>query len=70
MEAAAAAAERTHVRIPPDTLPSPPLSLPLSHWKRDPPCLAFFGDSHMMQHGWVIQELAREYDVSYLWLPR
>jgi len=37
---------------------------------RDPPCLAFFGNSHMGQHVLTIASLAKEYDVSYLYLAR
>jgi len=37
---------------------------------RDPPCLAFFGNSHMGQHILTIASLAKEYDVSYLYLAR
>ena len=24
----------------------------------------------MMQHGWLVADLAKEYNVSFLWLPR
>merc|ERR1711977_545933 len=37
---------------------------------RDPPCLAFFGNSHLGQHVLTIASLAKEYDVSYLHLAR
>ena len=36
----------------------------------DPPCLAFFGNSHMGHHRITIASLAKEYDVSFLWLVR
>ena len=36
----------------------------------DPPCLVFFGNSHMYHHSLTIASLAKEYDVSYLWLVR
>ena len=34
----------------------------------DPPCLAFLGNSHMRQHFQTIYSLAKEYDVSFIWL--
>ena len=34
----------------------------------DPPCLAFLGNSHMRQHIQTIYSLAKEYDVSFIWL--
>jgi len=36
----------------------------------DPPCLAFVGNSHLGHHVLTIDSLAKEYDVSYLWLER
>ncbi|UPR02056.1 acyltransferase [Chloropicon primus] len=36
----------------------------------DPPCLAFLGNSHLGHHILTIASLAKEYDVSYLWLKR
>merc|ERR1712157_142788 len=36
----------------------------------DPPCLAFIGNSHMGHHIRTIASLAKEYDVSFLWLAR
>ena len=60
---------RTHTPPPFDRCPGAERRV-VHNGARAPPCLAFLGDSHMMQFGWTIQELAREYDVSYLWLPR
>merc|ERR1719305_1519867 len=37
---------------------------------KDPPCLAFLGNSHLGQHALTISALAEEYNVSFQWLRR
>ena len=37
---------------------------------KDPPCLAFLGNSHLGHHALTIASLAKEYNVSFQWLQR
>jgi peptidoglycan/LPS O-acetylase OafA/YrhL len=38
--------------------------------QKDPPCIAFVGDSHMNMHKHTLAKLAKEYNVTILWLGR